>query len=213
MRLAQLTKKADKLVRTFAFLSRTNRPIALMVTLEYLPRPIYNEEVEQTKTRILADPRFINIADVEQREEAESELHYKVLASRVRKITAEDGTSPVTPAILSAILDLSPADIRRLGGPGTAIPFDRDDQAEASDEERIDPVTGKVNPLIKTRGDVALWNIFDLLQGSKRFETWVFGVIQDVSYFQDKTWLDELGNSQGQSSATAPSVTDSSILS
>src|SRR4051794_1191308 len=96
MRLAQLTKKAAPIQRTFAFVSRTNRAVALMVTMEYLPRPIYNDEVEQTKVRILADPRFINVADMEQREEAENELHYKILASRVRNITADDGKSPVT---------------------------------------------------------------------------------------------------------------------
>src|SRR4051794_11573225 len=103
MRLATLSKQAPPIVRTFQFMSRTNRPLVLNVTLEYLPHTIYKGEVEKTKVRVLADQRFINIGDIGQRQEAEEEIHYLILASRVRKIAARDG-GPVTVEMLSCIM-------------------------------------------------------------------------------------------------------------
>jgi hypothetical protein len=175
LKLSSVQNRKKDLVCSIVFRSGVSDVMPLRVTLRYRAAQDVQGEVDKGKARIMQRQSHVTLEDIERQNQELEELLRRILADNVLKVQSID-EGPVTLDHLRGYMALSPDEVSKLGGLGTAVPFDT---TSGTDDEK----------------QAAKENILDLLAASVEFRRNVEAASTSVRYFQDKDFEDQVKNS------------------
>lgn len=174
--------------------------LPMRLVLRYIPSGEREEVQKKAKDRLIANPRFHELRDLEAQQRVLQEIVDHVLVNSIVSLTSvipmedsPDRFKPVTFKHLRSILPLNRDEVAKMGGWDQSIPLDM--TVEMSDADR----------------EATRDNLLRILKAAQRLHDYINQITADVAYFQDQDWEDgQLKNSApGAGSSSAPGSQDS----
>lgn len=193
--LSRAIKVDKKMTARVQFTANNTANTSLVLTLEYVPPRIFEEEQNRAKLKILGNRNSNPLQDLLEEQRQTMQAYFMLLAARVRRIDdgAQEDDGGVTIAKLYQLVPLDDDMIRQWGGMKARISFNTQDATPLTPEDKSKyGYDEKVN----TRGEAALINIASLLGANHALTDFVTRACTDVSLYQNGTDFEaELKNS------------------